>query len=261
MTHPEGNTMGKYESGKIHELAVSELVHNPDQPRKAYEENDLLNLANSIQEKGLLQPILVKELEDGTITVVSGHRRYLAHQHLKLETIPVWFTDGDPGELALVENLIREDLSHMEVAAALQKLKDKSGNKSQADLAKLIGKAESTVSEILSLNNLTVEIRNKIRGDKRFALRELKKIATEPSPKVQARLFKAYVAKLDAPSKDNKPRRKSKGADLHQKKIEALQGYLTKNTSDDKIQEFTPLREQLIDLKKSINKILDNLDS
>ena len=70
-----------------------------------------------------------------------------------------------------------------------------------------------------------------------------------------------YVAKVDAPSKENKPRPKSKGADLHQKKIEALHGYLTKITSDDKIQEFTPLREQLIDLKESIDKILDNLDS
>ena len=252
--------MGKYKCGKIYKLTVSELKINTDQPRKLMEENEFQKLVDSIQKKGLIHPIVVKELEDGTISIVSGHRRYLAHQHLKLETIPAWFTDEDPGELALVENLIREDLSHMEVAAALQKLKDKSGNKSQVDLAKLIGKAESTVSEILSLNNLTVEIRNKIRGDKRFALRELKKIAAEPSPKVQARLFNAYVAKVDAPSKENKTRPKSKGADLHQKKIEALHGYLTKITSDDKIQEFTPLREQLIDLKESIDKILDNLD-
>lgn len=148
----------------------------------------------------------------------------------------------------------------METAEALMKLKDKSVNKTQVDLAKLIGKAESTVSELLSLNNHPEDIQNKIRGDKRFALRELKKIATEDLPKEQEKLFNAYVAKLDAPSKEKKARPKSKGADLHQKKIEALHGYLTKITSGDKIREFTPLREQLIDLKESIDKILDNLD-
>lgn len=261
MTHPEGDTMGKYKCGKIYKLTVSELKINADQPRKLMEENEFQKLVDSIQEKGLIHPIVVKELEDGTISIVSGSRRYKAHKLLKLTKIPAWFTDGDPVELGLVENLIREDLSQMEVAEALQKLKDKSVNKTQVDLAKLLGKAESSVSEVLSLNNLTEDIKNTIRGHKRFALRELKKIAAKDSPEEQEKLFNAYVAKLNGQSTENKTRPKSKGADLHQKKIEALHGYLTKITSDDKIQEFTPLRDQLIDLKESIDKILDNLDS
>ncbi|SFL89432.1 chromosome partitioning protein, ParB family [Desulfomicrobium norvegicum] len=143
--------MGKYKCGKIYKLTVSELKINTDQPRKLMEENEFQKLVDSIQKKGLIHPIVVKELEDGTISIVSGSRRYKAHKLLNLKKIPAWFTDGDPAELGLVENLIREDLSQMEVAEALQKLKDKSVNKTQVDLAKLIGKAESTVSELLSL--------------------------------------------------------------------------------------------------------------
>jgi ParB family chromosome partitioning protein len=146
-------------------------------------------LADSIKEKGLLQPILVKELETGQIIIVSGERRFRAHQILKFETIPAWFTTGDAEELALVENLVREDLSAIETAEALKQLSDKLDGKSQKDLARLIGKAETTVSEILSLNKLSEDIRNIARGDKRFALRELKKIATKRHPEKQRELF------------------------------------------------------------------------
>ena len=248
--------MGNYKCGKLYNLALSDLAPNPDQPRKVFFEDEIEKLASSIQEKGLLQPILVKELEGGQIIIVSGERRFRAHQLLQREKIPAWFTTGDPEELALVENLAREDLTAIETAEALQKLGEKLGKKPQAALAKLIGKAESTVSEMLSLNKLPEDLREKARGDKRFALRELKKIANKRDENKKRELFEKYQAKLDSTSK----RTRMTGEDLHQKKIQSMQDYFTSMNADDKILELSSLREQLGSLKVSIEEICNNLE-
>ena len=250
--------MEKYECGQLYDLKLSKLTPNPNQPRKVFPDEEIRLLADSIVEKGLLQPILVKEQEEGQIIIVSGERRYRAHQILERESIPAWFTKGDAEELALVENLVREDLTAIETAEALKQLGDRLDGKSQADLAKLIGKAESTVSEIMSLNKLPEQIRDKVRGDKRFALRELKKIATKRKPEKQKELFDKYLAKIEAASSGKQPRIRSKGADLHEKKIAAMQAYFTNMAADDKIMELNSLREQLNDLNKAIEKILNN---
>lgn len=158
-----------------------------------------------------------------------------------------------------MENLVREDLSAIETAEALDRLRDKLEGQSQADLAKLIGKAESTVSEIMSLNKLPAEIRDIARGDKRFALRELKKIAVKRTHEKQQELFAKYQAKIEAASTGKKVRTRSQGVDLHQKKIAAMQEYFTTMAADDKILELSSLREQLINLKDDIETILHNL--
>jgi ParB family chromosome partitioning protein len=255
MLHPEGGPMGTYECGKLYDLKLSKLTPNPDQPRKVFSDAEIQVLADSIQEKGLLQPILVKELEDGQIIIVSGERRFKAHKRLERDTIPAWFTTGDAEELALVENLVREDLTAIETAEALKQLGDRLGDKPQADLAKLIGKAESTVSEIMSLNKLPEDIREKARGDKRFALRELKKIAGKRDDNKKRELFEKYQAKLDATSK----RTRTTGEDLHQKKITAMQAYFLKMSDEDKIEELIDLQDELTKLKNDIEIILNNL--
>jgi len=251
--------MGAYECGTLYDLELSKLTPNPDQPRKVFSKTEINMLAESIKEKGLLQPILVKELDDGQIIIVSGERRFRAHEQLKLESIPAWFTTGDPEELALVENLVREDLSAMETAEALNKLANRFENRTLDDIGKIIGKRKSTVSEILSLNDLSENIRKTIRGDKRFALRELKKIATYKTPKAQEKLFAAYKAKIEAESLEKATRVRSKGADLHIKKITSIQDYFKKMAADDKVLELSSLREELISLKDDIETILNNL--
>jgi ParB family chromosome partitioning protein len=249
--------MGIYECGTLYNIALNELTPNPDQPRKVFSEDEIKNLADSINDKGLLQPILVKKLEDGQIIIVSGERRFRAHQFLKRETIPAWFTTGDAEELALVENLVREDLSAMETAEALKKLADRFGDKTHGDLGKIIGKASNTVSEILSLNDLSENIRIKVRGDKRFALRELKKIATKRTLKAQEKLFSAYAAKIEAESQEKATRSRLKGTDLHLKKIQSMQEYFTKMAAADKFQKLRSLSNEMVDLKMSIENILN----
>jgi len=249
--------MGNHKCGKLYNLALSGLTPNPDQPRKLFSEVEIEKLAESIKEKGLLQPILVKELEDGQIIIVSGERRFKAHEQLKRDTIPSWFTTGDPEELALVENLVREDLSAMETAEALKKLAERYGIESDKELGKRIGKAPSTVSEILSLNKLSENIRNTIRGNKQYALRELKVIATKRTHKEQEKFFAAYVAKIEAESQEKATRSRLKGTDLHLKKIQSMQEYFTKMAADDKFQKLRSLSNEMVDLKMSIENILN----
>lgn len=246
--------MGKYECGKLYPLELIKLTSNPDQPRKVFPDEEIQVLADSIKENGLLQPILVKEMEDGQTIIVSGERRFRAHQILERETIPSWFTTGDAEELALVENLVREDLSAMETAEALMKLKERLGDNKQADLAKLIGKAESTLSEYLSLNKFPPDIRDVIRGNNRFALRDLKKIAVKKNPERQRELFEKYknrVLKL-------KPKKRAQGEEAHRNKLAAMQEYFTAMSADTKIQELNPLREEMVNLKDTIELILHN---
>ena len=257
MPHLEGVAMGTFELGTLYDLELSKLTPNPDQPRKVFSDAEIQVLADSIKEKELLQPILVKELEDGKIIIVSGERRFRAYQLLERDKIPAWFTTGDAEELALVENLVREDLSPIETAEALKKLSDKFGKDANVALAKLIGKAKSTVSEILSLNKLPEDLREKARGDKRFALRELKNIAKKRDEKKKRELFEKYQAKLDSTSK----RTRATGEDLHQKKISAIQAYFTSMATDGKIMELNSLREQLNDLNELIETILNNLNN
>ena len=249
--------MGIYECGTLYNIALNELAPNPDQPRKVFSDAEIQVLADSIRQKGLLQPILLKELEDGQIIIVSGERRFKAHEKLERDTIPAWFTTGDSEELALVENLVREDLSAMETAEALKKLADRFGDKNHGDLGKIIGKAPNTVSEILSLNDLSENIRKKVLGDKRFALRELKKIATKRTSKAQEKLFSAYAAKIEAESQEKATRGRLKGTDLHLKKIQSMQEYFTKMAADDKFRELSSLSNEMVDLKMSIENILN----
>lgn len=251
----KGAAMGVFELGKIYNLELVKVTQNPDQPRKVFADDEILVLAESIKEKGLLQPILVKELDNGQLIIVSGERRFRAHQLLNKETIPSWFTTGDPEELALVENLVREDLTAIETAEALKRLAEKLEDKSQSNIAKLIGKAESTVSEIMSLNKLPEDIREKARGDKRLALRELKKIASKRKPEKQNELFESYLAKLES-----KPSRtRSNGTDLHLKKLKSMHEYLMKLNDEEKLEELPSLQDELVRLKDTIDCLVNKI--
>ncbi len=146
------------------EVDVSILQPNPDQPRQTFDKKALRGLANSIEQHGLLQPIAVKKVEgeDGYI-IVAGERRFRAFQILKRTTIPAILTDGDSRELALIENIQREDLHPMELAEGLAKMIEHHGYK-QRELGKIVDKAQNTISEILRLNSLQDEIKQEYRS-------------------------------------------------------------------------------------------------
>lgn len=147
---------------RIIELDIQQVDANPDQPRKFFDEAALMELAQSIEAKGLLQPILVKALEGERYMIVAGERRYRAHQLLSRPTIAAVVTEGDTDEVAIIENVQRENLRPMELAESLGRLMETHGY-TQEDAARVIGKARNTVTELLSLLKLPEDIKAQCR--------------------------------------------------------------------------------------------------
>ena len=147
---------------RIVEIDLVNLRRNPQQPRQFFDEKALRELADSIQEKGLLQPIVVRT--DGEIDgrqqymVVAGERRFRAHQLLDKATIAAIVTEGDTEEIALIENMQREDLKPLELAEALSRLIE-THQYTHEVAAKMLGKARNTLTQLLSLNRLDKQIK------------------------------------------------------------------------------------------------------
>lgn len=160
---------------KLFSLDISTVEPDPEQPRKYFDPNALEELKNSIKTHGVLQPILVREGEDGKHIIIAGERRHRASKEVGLSEIPAILTAGKPHELSLIENLLREDLTAIEEAEAIQAMVDKYDYK-QEDLARVLGKAESTISEILALNKLPSEIKDDARQNPKCSRRVLLEI-------------------------------------------------------------------------------------
>lgn len=151
----------------IDELKLSEIKPNPFQPRRIFDQEKISELAQSIREHGVFQPIIVKKVTDGYL-IVSGERRYRASKEVGLETIPAiirQYEEMKIAEIALAENLQREDLSPIEEAEAYRIVM---GNMklTQAQLAEKVGKSRSHVTNILGLLNLPKEVQDYILVNK-----------------------------------------------------------------------------------------------
>ena len=152
---------------EVIELKLSELRPNPYQPRKVFDAEKLQELANSIKEHGVFQPIIVKKSIKG-YEIIAGERRYQASQLAGKETIPAIvrdFTDENMMEIALLENLQRENLNSIEEATAYQKLLA-SLKVTQEELANKLGKSRSHITNMLGLLELPEEVKNLIAEEK-----------------------------------------------------------------------------------------------
>lgn len=141
-------------------LPLEQITPNPNQPRKDFSEESLRELADSLQHLGLVQPITVQRLGDDKYQIISGERRYRAAQLAGLSSVPVYVRDvaeGEVLELALVENIQREDLSAIEIALAYQGLLEQEGA-TQDSVARRVGKKRSTVANYLRLLRLPAEV-------------------------------------------------------------------------------------------------------
>ena len=145
-------------------ILVSKIIPNPNQPRKVFNEKSLKQLAQSIDEKGLISPITVR-VSNNKYVIVAGERRFRAHQLLKRKKILAYIIDADSNKdimyMALIENIQREDLNAIEQAKAYQYLKDNL-NSSITEIAKTVGKSRPAVSNSLRLLNLPKEIQDSI---------------------------------------------------------------------------------------------------
>ena len=146
------------------ELDLDLIRPNPEQPRREFDGEALASLAQSLTNQGVLQPILVSEMEDGRYELVSGERRWRAAQLAGLLRIPALVRPVDPKrrlEFALVENLQRENLNPVEVAESYQRLLDETGL-TQQEVAERIGKPRTTVTNSLRLLSLPKAVQSKL---------------------------------------------------------------------------------------------------
>ena len=125
MNSPKTRLRTAADRPRIVEIDLHDLHPNPDQPRKTFSEESLIELAASIERHGLIQPITVKRLDSGTYLLVAGERRFRAFERLGRPTIPAIVTTGDAEEIALIENIQREDLNPLEEAEALARMMDR----------------------------------------------------------------------------------------------------------------------------------------
>ena len=147
---------------KNSELFITDLLPNSDQPRKKFDEESLRDLSESIKVHGLLQPITVKNNDDGKFTIIAGERRWRASQIAGIKKVPVNIINIDDKnlfELALVENVQREDLNPVEAAMAIKDLIEKY-NFSNEQLIKVTGKKRASISNTLRILELPKKVLN-----------------------------------------------------------------------------------------------------
>ena len=151
-------------SNNINEIDVNDISLNPDQPRTNFNQNSLEQLASSINELGLIQPITVKE-KDGKYILISGERRLRAFKKLNLDSIPAYIrkaNDQSSLEMALVENIQRRDLDAIEIAISYKRLIEEL-NLSHDEMSKKLGKDRSTITNYIRLLKLDPIIQSGIR--------------------------------------------------------------------------------------------------
>lgn len=147
-------------------LPINEIVPNKDQPRKTFDQGALQELADSISQHGVLQPLLVRPLPEGGYQLVAGERRWRASKMAGLKEVPVVIkelSDVETMEIAIIENLQREDLNPIEEAEGLQALIDRCGF-TQEDVAVSVGKSRSAIANSLRLLKLPQEVRDMTRN-------------------------------------------------------------------------------------------------
>ena len=172
----------------ICELPIDVLQISNVQPRKHIDQEDLEQLCKSIKKYGVLQPVIVQRITDGSYLLVAGQRRFLAAQKAGLKKIPVVFTDGNPAVIALIENLQRSNLTAIEEAEAFEFIKMEN-DYTLDEIGAIIGKSKSTVSEAISLTKLPDVIKDECRTNPAVAKSILVDIARLQTDE---RMIKAY---------------------------------------------------------------------
>ena len=156
------------ETGSATEIALDNIFPNPDQPRKAFDEGAMNDLAASIREHGVIMPLVVNRCPDGSFMIIAGERRYRAAKMAGLETVPCVIKEYDERtiqEISLIENLQREDLNPIEAAFGMKRLMEEY-NLTQEVLAERLGKSRPAIANTLRLLTLSDEVIALVREGK-----------------------------------------------------------------------------------------------
>lgn len=181
-------------SSAINEIKIDDIKPNPHQPRRTFDEETLEELASSIRELGVVQPLSVRDMGDGTYQIIAGERRWRAAGIAGLNSVPAYVrkaSDSEVTEMALIENIQREDLNAIEVALAFRNLID-TYNLTQERLSERLGKKRATIANHLRLLKLPAEIQLGLR-DHKIDMGHAKALAGVDDPKLQLKLYDMII--------------------------------------------------------------------
>ncbi len=181
-------------SSAINDIPLDRITPNPDQPRSTFDEEALQELASSIRELGIIQPLSLRKTGPDTYQIIAGERRYRAAALAGLQSVPAYIrsaNDSELTEMALIENIQREDLNAIEIALTFRKLIDQY-SLTQERLSERIGKKRTTIANFLRLLKLPAEVQLGLR-DKRVDMGHARALLTINNPTLQLKLYNRII--------------------------------------------------------------------
>ena len=181
-------------SSSINEIELSQISVNPNQPRREFDETALQELADSISEIGIIQPITLRKLTEDEYQIIAGERRYRASLKAGLKTIPAYISTADDEnviEMALIENIQREDLNAVEIALAYQHLLEQY-ELTQERLSERVGKKRTTIANYLRLLKLPAPIQMALQN-KQIDMGHARALITLGDTKLQVKIFEEIL--------------------------------------------------------------------
>ncbi len=181
-------------SSTINEIPLDQIVPNPNQPRREFDSQAMQELASSIREIGIIQPITLRQLDVNRFQIIAGERRWKASQMAGLGAIPAYIrtiSDESVMEMALVENIQREDLNAIEIALAYQHLLDNEGM-TQEKVSERVGKSRAAIANYLRLLRLPAQIQLSLQK-KELDMGHARALLSLESPSLQIKLYKEIM--------------------------------------------------------------------
>lgn len=183
-------------SSAINDIPLEQISPNPDQPRRTFDEDALEELAVSIRELGIIQPLSLRKMGADSYQIIAGERRYRAALMAGLASVPAYIrtaNDSELTEMALIENIQREDLNAIEIALTFRKLIDQY-NLTQERLSERIGKKRATIANFLRLLKLPAEVQLGLR-DKRLDMGHARALLSLDDPSLQLKIYNEIIKK------------------------------------------------------------------
>ena len=178
-------------SSNLNEISLSLIDPNPNQPRREFDENAMKELSASIREIGIITPVTLRQTNDGRYQIIAGERRWRASQMAGMETIPAYIrtaADDNVMEMALVENIQREDLNAIEIALAYQHLADTTGM-TQEKISSRVGKSRTSITNYMRRLKLPAQIQMALKN-KEMDMGHARALLSLDSPSAQLKLYK-----------------------------------------------------------------------
>ena len=231
-------------SSSINNEEVDEIKPTPNQPRREFDHQALQDLSDSIRQIGLVQPITIRDMQDGTYIIIAGERRWRASQMAGLTSIPAYIRtvdDENMMEMALVENIQREDLNPMEIALAYQHLLEQY-EMTQEQLSERVGKSRSAVTNYLRLLKLPGNIQVALEN-KEMDMGHARALLSLTAPALQNQVFQAI-------------KKEDQSVSAVEKMVKELQEGGSVSTQDGKLKaKKTRLSTEYADLKRGLSQL------